>query len=250
MSSGHITSWQINGETMETVTNFIFLGSKTTVDGDCSHEIKRCLLLGRKSMETWTASIYFLGLFYFSFIFISWRLITLQYYSGFCHTLTWISHGFTCVPHPDPPSRLPLHPIPLGLPSAPAQKERHCFADKGPHGQNYVFFGSHVWMWEWDHKEDWVPKNRCFWTVVLEKTRVPWTRKRWLDGITDSVDMSLSKLQAWWRTGKPGVLHSMVLQRVGHDWATEQQQGGKCSFHSRGHWGLIEGSGPQSYVAW
>ena len=57
---------------------------------------------------------------FFPFIFISWRLITLQYCSGFCHTLTWISHGFTCVPHPDPPSHLPLHPIPLGLPSAPA----------------------------------------------------------------------------------------------------------------------------------
>ena len=56
---------------------------------------------------------------YFPFIFISWRLITLQYCSGFCHTLTWISHGFTCVPHPEPPSRLPPHPIPLGLPSAP-----------------------------------------------------------------------------------------------------------------------------------
>ena len=40
---------------------------------------------------------------FFSFIFISWRLITLQYYSGFCHTLTLISHGFTCIPHPDPP---------------------------------------------------------------------------------------------------------------------------------------------------
>ena len=57
---------------------------------------------------------------FFPFIFISWRLITLQHCSGFCHTLTWISHGFTCVPHPDPHSRLPLHPIPLGLPSAPA----------------------------------------------------------------------------------------------------------------------------------
>ena len=57
--------------------------------------------------------------FFFSFIFISWRLITLQYCSGFCHTLTWISHGFTFIPHPDPPSRFPLHPIPLGLPSAP-----------------------------------------------------------------------------------------------------------------------------------
>ena len=48
---------------------------------------------------------HFLKIF-FSFIFISWRLITLQYCSGFCHTLTWISHGFTCIPHPDPPSHL------------------------------------------------------------------------------------------------------------------------------------------------
>ena len=50
MASGPITSWQIDGETMETVRNFIFLGSKITADGDCSHEIKRRLLLGRKAM--------------------------------------------------------------------------------------------------------------------------------------------------------------------------------------------------------
>ena len=50
MASGPITSWQIDGETMKTVTNVIFLGSKITADSDCSHEIKRCLLLGRKAM--------------------------------------------------------------------------------------------------------------------------------------------------------------------------------------------------------
>ena len=50
MASGHITSWQIDGETMETVTDFILGGSKITADGDCSYEIKRCLLLGRKVM--------------------------------------------------------------------------------------------------------------------------------------------------------------------------------------------------------
>ena len=50
MASGPITSWQIDGETVETVSGFISLGSKITVDGDCSHEIKRCLLLGRKVM--------------------------------------------------------------------------------------------------------------------------------------------------------------------------------------------------------
>ena len=49
-ASGPITSWQIDGETMETVADFIFLGSKITADGDCSHEIKRHLLLGRKAM--------------------------------------------------------------------------------------------------------------------------------------------------------------------------------------------------------
>ena len=50
MASGPITSWQIDGETMETVTDSIFLGSKITADGDCSHEIKRCFVLGRKAM--------------------------------------------------------------------------------------------------------------------------------------------------------------------------------------------------------
>ena len=50
MASGPITSWQIDGETVETMTDFIFLGPKITANGDCSHEIKRCLLLGRKVM--------------------------------------------------------------------------------------------------------------------------------------------------------------------------------------------------------
>ena len=51
MASGPITSWQIDGKTMETVTDFLFLGSKITADCDCSHEIKRCLLLGRKNYD-------------------------------------------------------------------------------------------------------------------------------------------------------------------------------------------------------
>ena len=69
MASSPITSWQIDGATMETVTDFIFLGSKITVDGDCSHEIKRHLLLGRKAMAnlesvlksrdvTWLTKVY------------------------------------------------------------------------------------------------------------------------------------------------------------------------------------------------
>ena len=51
------------------------------------------------------------------------------------------------------------------------EKQRYYFANKGPSSQGYVFFCSHVWMWDLDYKESWVPKNWCFWTVVLEKTR-------------------------------------------------------------------------------
>ena len=69
MASGPITSWQIDGGTVETMTDFIFLGSKITADGDCSHEIKRCLLLGRQAMTnldnilknrdiTWPTKVY------------------------------------------------------------------------------------------------------------------------------------------------------------------------------------------------
>ena len=57
---------------------------------------------------------------FFNYIYFNWRLITLHYCSGFCHTWTWISHGCTCVSHPEPPSHLPPHPIPQGRPSAPA----------------------------------------------------------------------------------------------------------------------------------
>ena len=71
---------------------------------------------GKPKAPSSTGSFFFN---YFFLIFISWRLITSQHFSGFCHTLTWISHGFTSILHPYLPSHLPLHPIPLGLPSAP-----------------------------------------------------------------------------------------------------------------------------------
>ena len=105
MASGPISSWQIDGETMETVTDFNFLDSKITADGDCSHEIKRHLLLGRKLMTNLDSLL-------------KSRDITL---------LTSLS------------------------------------------SQNYGFSSSHVWMWELDCKESWVPKNWCFWTMVMEK---------------------------------------------------------------------------------
>ena len=106
MASSSITSWQKDRETMETVRDFIFLGSKITVDGDCSHEIKT-LSLWKKSYEKSRQHI---------------------------------------------------------------KKQRYHFANKGLSTQSYGFSSSHVWMWELDHKEGWMPKNWCFQTVVLKKT--------------------------------------------------------------------------------
>ena len=93
--------------TVETVSDVIFGGSKITVDGDCSHEIKRRLLLGRKVTTNLDSIL---------------------------------------------------------------KKQRHYFVNKGPSSQGYGFSSGHVWMWELDYKESWVPKNWCFWAVVLEKT--------------------------------------------------------------------------------
>ena len=104
MVPGPITSWQIDGETMDTVRDFIFLGLKITTDGDWSHEIKRCLLLGRKVVTNLDSIL----------------------------------------------------------------KSRD-FANKGLPSQSYGSSSGHVWMWELDHKEGWVLKNLCFWTVMLEK---------------------------------------------------------------------------------
>ena len=210
MASGPITLWQIDGETM---SDFIFLGSKITADGDCSHEIKRCLLLWRKVMT-------------------------------------------------NPDSIL---------------KKRHYFANKGLSSQGYGFSSRHVWMWESDYKESWVPKNWCFWIVVLERSlqspldckeikpvhpkgNQSWIfneglmlklklqyfghlmqrvdslektlmlggiggrrkrgqqRMRWLDGITNWWTWVWVDSGSWWWTGRPDVLWFMGSLRRLSDW--------------------------------
>ena len=107
MASGPITSWQIDGETVETVADFILGG----LQNHC-----------RWWLQPWNKKM-----------FTPWK----ESYDQ---------------------------------PRQHIQKQRHYFAKKCPSSQGYGFSCGHVWMWELDYKESWVPKNKCFWTVVLEKT--------------------------------------------------------------------------------
>ena len=105
MAFSLITSWELDGDTVETVSDFIFGGSKITADGDCTN--LKMLTVWKKSYDQTRQHI---------------------------------------------------------------KKHRHYFAYRGPSSQGYGFSSNHVWMWELDYKQSWVPKNWCFWTVVLEKT--------------------------------------------------------------------------------
>ena len=105
IASGPITLWQIDGETMETVTYFIFLSSKSLQMVTAAMKLKM--------LAPWKKS--------------------------------------------------------YDQPRQHIKKQTHYFGNKSPYSQSYGFSSSHVWMWKLDYKENWAPKNWCFWTVVLEK---------------------------------------------------------------------------------
>ena len=180
-------------------------GSKINADGDCSHEIKRCLLLRRKVIT----NLLLLLLLLPSRFNRVWPCATPEMANPtrLCHP--WDSPGkntgvgchflLQCrkVKVKEVAQSCPTlcNPMDCSLPGSPVngifqarvlewgaiafsnnqprqhiKKQRHYFANKGLSNQGYGFPSSHVWMWELDYKESWVPRNWCFWTVVLEKT--------------------------------------------------------------------------------
>ena len=217
MAYGPPTSWQIDGETMETVKDFILLGSKITVDGDCSHENKRRLLFGRKVMIhldsilksrdiTLPMKFHLVKAMVFPVVMYgceNWTVKKTECWRIDAFEL-WCWRRLLRVPwtaRRSNQSNLKEISLVYSLEVLMLKLKLQ-------------YFG-HL-MWRTDSLEK---------TLMLEKIeggrRRRWQRMRWLDGITDSMDMGWVDSGSWWRTARPGVLQSMGSQRVRHDWETE-----------------------------
>ena len=217
MASGPITSWKIDGGTMETVTDFIFLGSKITVDGNCSHEIQRHLLLGRKAMTnlnsilksrdiTLPTKVCLVKAMVFPVVMYgceSWtikklrtrELMLLKCGAG---EGSWESLGLR------------------GDQNSPSRKE------------SVLNIYWKDWCWSWNSN------TVATWCEELTHWKRPWCWERlktggegddrgwdgWMASPTRWTWVWASS-RSWWWTGKPGMLLAMGLQRVGHNWVTE-----------------------------
>ena len=219
MASSPITSWQIDGETVESVTDFIFLGSKITVDGECSHEIKRPLLLGRKIMTnldstlksrdiTLPTKVRLVKAMVFPVVMYgceSWTIRKAERWRMDAFEL-WCWRRLLRVPWP-------------------ARRSNQSILRRSVQGVHWK-----DWCWSWNSNtlatwcEELTHLKRSWWWERLRAGGEGGDRgwDGWMASRTQWTWVWESS-ERWWRTGKPGVLQFMGLQRVGHDLATEQQ---------------------------
>ena len=210
MASGPITSWEINGETVETVSDFIFWGSKITADGDCSHEIKRCLLLGRKVMTNldsiWKS-----------------RDINLPTKVRLIKAMVFPVVMYGCESWTIKKAERQRIAVMKTLESPLDYKDIKPVHPKG----------NPPWNIHW---KDWCSSSNTLATWCEEPThwKSPWCWERlkaggegddrgwdgWMTSPTWWTWVWASS-GSWWWTGRPGFLWSTGWQRVGHDWVAE-----------------------------
>ena len=215
MASSPITSWQIDGETMKTVADFIFLDSKITADGDCSHEIKRRLLLGRKVMTnldsifksrdiTLSTKVSLVKAMVFPVVIYGCEIWTIKKAGHWRIDAfeVWCWRRLLRVPWT-------------------ARRSNQSFLKEISPGCSLVGLMLKLKL----HYFGYLMQRADSFEKTLMLGNIEGRRRerqgmRWLDGITDSMDMSLH-VGSWWWTGRPGLLRFMESQRVGQDWATE-----------------------------
>ena len=202
-------------EILETVTDFLFLGSKITVDSDCSHAIKRHLVLGRKAIRnlhsilknrdiTWLTEVHLVNAMVFPVVMYgceSWTTKKAEHQRIDAFEL-WCWRRL------------------LRVPWTARRSNQLILKEISPECSLEVLMLTPQHFGHLMQRTDSLEKTLMLGNIEGRRRRGRW-RMRWLDGIVDLMDMSLSKLQGCWWTGRPGMLQSMGSQRVVHDWVTE-----------------------------